>query len=48
MLWAHYLGQYNNHSVVSASVIKVIDIVEHPFWLQFSIECSLFPKGKKS
>lgn len=45
MLQAHYLGQPNNHSVVSASVIKVIDIIEHPFWLQFSIDCSL-PKGK--
>lgn len=31
MLQAHNLGQPNNHSVVSASVIKVIDIIEHPF-----------------
>lgn len=45
MLQAHYLGQPSNNSVVSASVIKVIDIIEHPFWLQFSIDCSL-PKGK--
>lgn len=31
MLQAHYLGQPSNNSVVSASVIKVIDIIEHPF-----------------